>query len=209
MARTARLSREQILRAALAIVDHEGLEAISMRRVGEALEVEAMSLYNHVANKAAMLDGIFEAVLSSLELRVRLGTWDATLRDRAIALREVLRAHPNVLPLFATRPAVTPAAIAYVEDVLDTLRSAGFGPTAALQSLHVLVAFVVGHTMATCSRLAPEDESRPQYDVLTDEFPRVREAARLLPEYDVEKEFEVGLDALLAGLALKLGKARR
>src|SRR5258706_12286391 len=89
------LSRERVLEAALQIVDEEGLEAISMRRLGEALGVEAMSLYNHVENKAAILDGVFERVLSELPPAKRTGSWKAALKERARALRAVLRKHPN------------------------------------------------------------------------------------------------------------------
>jgi AcrR family transcriptional regulator len=198
------LSRERILGAALGIVDREGLDAISMRRVGEELSVEAMSLYNHVANKGAILDGIFEAVLSELPPAKRFASWEATLRERACALRSVLRTHPNAVPLFATRPAVTPASIAYVEAALRALHDAGFAPEEALSTLQVLVAFVVGHTIATYATRKPDEDSRPAYDRLNEsKFPRVREAARLLAKHDREEEFEFGLDAMLAGIGAR------
>ena len=180
-----------------------------MRRVGEELGVEAMSLYNHVANKAAVLDGIFETILAELPGPRRSPTWQAALRDRARGLRSTLRAHPNALPLFATRPAVTPASIAHVEVVLGALRDAGFSPDDALGTLQVLVAFVVGHTVASCSPRRLDEDSRPAYDRLSEEtFPRVREAARLLPTHDVEREFELGLEAMLTGLEVHREKRR-
>jgi TetR/AcrR family transcriptional regulator, tetracycline repressor protein len=195
------LSRERILRAALAIVDEEGLEAISMRRIGEALGVEAMSLYNHVGNKAAILDGIFELVLSEMPPARRASSWQAALRGRAHALRTALRAHPNALPIFATRPAVTPASLDHVEAVLEVLRGAGFSAGDALSAMQVLVAFVVGHTVAAYAPEPPGEAASPAYDRLSeDAFPRVREIARLLPDHDVEREFELGLEALLVGL---------
>jgi AcrR family transcriptional regulator len=201
------LSRERILRSALAIVDSEGLDAISMRRVGEALGVEAMSLYNHVANKAAILDGIFETVLAELPAPKRSATWEAALRDRARALRCVLRAHPNALPIFATRPAVTPASLAHVEHVLDSLRGAGFSTRQALSAFQVVVTYVVGHTLACYAPGTPGETSRPAYDQLNPEqFPRVREAAALLPGHDLEREFEFGLDALLVGFGALLAR---
>jgi TetR/AcrR family transcriptional regulator, tetracycline repressor protein len=204
------LSRERILRAALAIVDREGLEAISMRRVGEALGVEAMSLYNHVANKAAILDGIFEIVLAELPAARPAPSWQAALRERARALRAALRAHPNVLPMFATRPAVTPAAIAHVEAVFEVLRRAGFSADDTVSVLQVLSAFIVGHTVAACAPRRPDQDSHPAYDRLDDaQFPRVREAARLLLTHDVEQEFELGLDVMLSGLEIRLARQRR
>ena len=203
------LSRERILRAALSIVDREGLDAISMRRVGEELGVEAMSLYNHVANKAAMLDGIFEIVLAELPPAKGSKSWALSLRERARALHEALRAHPNALPLFSTRPAVTLASIAHVEGVLDELRKAGFSVDEALSALQVLVAFVVGHTVSTHSPRLPGEQSHPRYEDLKElEFPRVREAARVLADHDVEKEFEFGLDAMLLGFEARHGGKR-
>ncbi|HWU85655.1 MAG TPA: TetR/AcrR family transcriptional regulator C-terminal domain-containing protein [Kofleriaceae bacterium] len=204
------LSRERILRAALAIVDLEGLGAISMRRIGDALGVEAMSLYNHVAGKAAILDGIFEIILAEMPAAWPSSSWKSALRDRACALRVVLSAHPHALPLFATRPAVTPASIAHVEAVLDVLRSAGFSASHALSAMQVLLAFVVGHTLATHSPAQPGEESRPAYDELSEAaFPRVLEVARLLPDHDVEQEFELGLEAMLEGLERYAGRSRR
>jgi TetR/AcrR family transcriptional regulator, tetracycline repressor protein len=207
----AALSRERILRCALGIVDRYGLEAISMRRVGEELGVEAMSLYNHVANKAAILDGIFETILGELPVAKLSASWSTALRRRASALRAVLRSHPNALPIFATRPAVTPASIVHVEGVLELLSSAGFSADDSLSTLQVLWAFVVGHTVNSHSP-SRADDSRPAYDRLSEaEFPRVREAAQLLAIHDVEQEFELGLDVMLDGLAKRLerrGKAR-
>lgn len=204
------LSRDRILGTALAIVDREGLDAISMRRVGEELGVEAMSLYNHVPNKAAILDGIFETVLTELPAAKRSASWQAALRDRACALRSILRAHPNALPLFATRPAVTPASMAHVEQVLDILRTAGFTADDALSGLQVVVAFVVGHTVAAYAPRRPGDDSHPAYERLSEEqFPRVRETARLLAAHDLDNEFDFGLDAMLTGLETRLGSRLR
>ncbi|MCK8500133.1 MULTISPECIES: TetR/AcrR family transcriptional regulator C-terminal domain-containing protein [Myxococcus] len=195
------LSRERILNAALDIVDREGLEAISMRRLGQALGVEAMSLYNHVPNKAAILDGLFETVLAEVPSAKRGGTWQVALRERAQALRKALRTHPNTLPLFATRAAVTPGAIAHVEAVLDTLRTAGFSPDEALSALQVLMAFVVGHSLSSYAPQPDDAQSHPAYQQLSEkDFPRVHEIARVLDSHDVEKEFELGLEAMMTGL---------
>lgn len=203
------LSRERILRAALAILDRDGLEAISMRRVGEELGVEAMSLYNHVANKAAILDGIFETILGELPPAIPSTSWQAALRDRAHGLRGVLREHPNALPIFATRPAVTSASLTHVESALDRLRVAGFSTEEALSAFQVLVAFVVGHTVASNSARTPDEDSRPDYDSLSEEgFPRVREVAGILRSRDLEDEFEFGLDAMILGVEARTARKR-
>jgi len=204
------LTRDRILRAALAIVDREGLEAISMRRIGEALGVEAMSIYNHVANKAAILDGIFETILGELPVAKPSSSWRLGLQERARAFRSVLRDHPNALPLFATRPAVTPASITLVEDGLALLRRAGFTAEHALMAFQSLVAFVVCHAIASYAPDPSDAISEPAYDELSEaQFPHVREVAKLLITYDVEQEFEVGLEAMLAGLESQRTQTRR
>jgi TetR/AcrR family transcriptional regulator, tetracycline repressor protein len=202
------LSRERVLKAALVLLDREGLSALSMRRVGQALGVEAMSLYHHVASKGALLDGIYEIVLSELPVAPPSRSWSKALRERAHAFHDVLRAHPHALPLFATRPAVTTATLSHVEGVLELLRGAGFSAADALQSLQTLSAFVVGHCLAA---YAPrEDETRPPYATLdAQRFPRVLEAARLLGEHDPERDLSFGLDALITGLSAHLPPSRR
>lgn len=172
-----------------------------MRRVGEALGVEAMSLYNHVPNKAAMLDGIVEAVLSELPPVKKKTNWQRTLRARGEALRKVFSRHPKVLPVFATRPAVTPRSIAHLEATLAVLRDAGFSTMLALNAFHCLLAFVVGHSMASYAQLKPDEDSWPEYAKLSaTTFPHVTQTAAVLHEYNAEQEFALGLDALLVGL---------
>lgn len=200
------LTRDRVLDAALSIIDSEGLPAISMRRLGEALGVEAMSLYNHVPNKAAVLDGVFERILAELPPARKRSTWQASLRARALELARVLRAHPNALPLFATRPAVTPAAFEHLEWALSVLHEEGFSPEAALGAFQVMVALVVGHTLQAFSPVPADELSHPAYAELdADRFPRVRQLALLLPERDVERELAMGVDALLIGLDASRG----
>lgn len=196
------LSRARVLQTALALIDREGLDALSMRRVGEELGVEAMSLYNHVPNKAALLDGVFEQVLSELPPTRPSRSPKLALQRRALELRSVLRAHPRVLPLFATRSAVTPTSFEHVESVLQTLHALGFSTERALSALNVLVAYVVGHSIASYATEPPDQRSAADYARLDPEkFPRVSEAARYLPTRDAEREFEFGLDALVEGIA--------
>lgn len=204
------LSRQRVLAAALAIVDRDGLEAISMRRLGEELGVEAMSLYNHVKNKADLLDGLFEAVLGELPPLRRTSSWPSALRGGARGLRAVLRAHPAVLPIFSTRPAVTPASLAHVESALATLRSAGFSVHDSLSIFQIVVAYVVGHTGQAYSPRPAEDRTRPDYALLDPKlYPSVREVAAALSHHDLDREFNIGLEALIAGLEVRLSKVHR
>jgi len=172
------LTRERILEAALALLDRDGLEALSMRKLGEALGVEAMSLYNHVPNKAALLDGIHERILTSVPASPATKDWRRFARHQARALHATLCAHPNAIALFATRPAATTASFARLEHYLQVLREAGFSAFDSLRVVHVVMSFVVGHAMWSVG--------------ISDDGSLDREA---------ELEFEFGLDALLRGLA--------
>jgi AcrR family transcriptional regulator len=193
------LSRERILEAALDILDREGLEALSMRRLGDALGVEAMSLYNHVPNKAALLDGIQERILGLVEASPETRDWRAFARHQGVALHRALCAHPNAVTLFA-RPAGTTAVFSRLDTYLGVLRHAGFAPLDALYVVQIVLSFVVGHAMWTVgaadpSRAAPAGK-------------KVEETARHLHLYDPEDELEMGLEALLRGLRPKRGRSR-
>lgn len=130
MAREARppLSRAAIVEAALALVDAGGMEALSMRAIGSRLGVQAMSLYHHVPNKAALLDALHERLILSIEFDVPDDDdWTEVLRGLAHAYRRVALDHPQSFVLLATRPLGTPAAIAHVAPLLDALARPGFG----------------------------------------------------------------------------------
>jgi len=119
--RRATLNREAIIGAALAIVDREGLAALNMRRLGAALGVEAMAVYRHVPNKAAILDGIVAAVLADLEESTGSDDWREAFRTTFLSLRGLLRAHPNALPLVASRPLASPQLTGRLESTRDLL----------------------------------------------------------------------------------------
>ena len=197
------LSRERILRAALELIDTEGLEAVSMRRVGQALQVEAMSLYRHVQDKAALLDGVFELILEPLAQPPAATSWALALKAYALAFREALQAHPHAMPLFASRPAFTPTSLAHVEGAMALLRRAGFSPPVSLQALNILVAFVVGH--ALYSRPLAADSANPDYPALdATSFPHLREVAPHMETNDLEAEFALGLELLVDGLRARI-----
>lgn len=194
------------------MVDREGLDALSMRKLGEELGVEAMSLYRYVANKAALLDGVLEAVLSEMVVREPDSrAWTERVKARARALREAMMRHPAAMPLFATRPAVTPSSLAHVEGALEILRSAGFSTVDAIRAFQSVLAFTVGNTVSVFSVLPTAERSSPAYEALSrKEFARVHEAAAALDQWDSDGEFEYGLDALVRGLdALRSAETKR
>lgn len=203
MVRPAGLSRERVLAAAVAVVDREGLGALSMRRLGEELGVEAMSLYRYVENKAALLDGIIESILSEMTVDEpdADAPWSERIKAQARALRATLRRHPEALSLFATRAAVTPETFARVEGALEVLRGAGFSVVDSIRAFQLVLAFTVGNTLSVFSMVPADEASGPRYEALDRaRFARVHEAARALASWNTDGEFEYGLEAIVRGL---------
>jgi AcrR family transcriptional regulator len=148
MATTRRkpLSRERILETALAIVDEEGIEALSMRKLGQALGYEAMSLYNHVANKDDLLDGILDLVLAEMEPPDPEGGL-AAIRNSSLGAHEALRKHPWAAGLLMTPTRIRPARLEYMDALLGALRNAGFSAETTYHAYHVLDAHIIGFTL--------------------------------------------------------------
>jgi AcrR family transcriptional regulator len=214
--RGAGLSREKVLAAALAIADAEGLEALSFRRLAADLGVTPMALYRYVDGKDALLDGIGDLVLSELELPEPSGDWRGQLRAMALSFRAALVAHPAVVPIFLTRPLITPAGMRAADAVLGVFRSAGFPPEQAVplyqHFTRVMLAHVVLETQAGPG-LTPEERdaqarlARVTFETLpADRFPHLVEAApRFADPHDPMRAFETGLGLLIAGLEHQLG----
>lgn len=205
----AGLSRGLILDAAVALVDQEGLDGLSMRKLGAALGVEAMTLYHYLPNKAALLDGLVEWVVQHSATATALDgglPWDQALRRYAETLRTTLLGHPGVLPLFFTRPVVTPQALKALESGLRVLAGAGFALPRARDMINVLSIFVVGHAMAETgppevSRRGGPRSSSALAQLDAGHLPLIIEAGRLAQGADEQDRFRFGLDALLRGFA--------
>jgi TetR/AcrR family tetracycline transcriptional repressor len=194
-----KLSRQRILSAALQLVDEQGIEALSMRRLGMKLSVEAMSLYRHVDSKEALLDGLHETVLSAMVIPPPSDDWCDDMRCLARSLRRALALHPRALPLFATRGAVSAGSLRYVEAALTVVVHAGFRDGDALSVLGVVVAYVVGQAMSHHGKTA--DGAVVRYDELdAGKFPHLVALAPALARHQIDDEFELGLEALVAGL---------
>jgi TetR/AcrR family transcriptional regulator, tetracycline repressor protein len=201
------LTREVILSAAEKVIDTEGLTAVSMRRVGEALGVEAMSLYNHVPNKAALLDGVYERIIERVEPAPKKArTWMAHALHQGRAFRLVLAAHPNAIPLFASRPATTHASLLRLEQSLAALREGGLDPLESLTVVQLVFSFAIGHALWSLVPRPSEEHQSPHYASLDSrKFNNVRAVASMLGRYDAEAEFEAGLVALVEGLGRSYG----
>jgi AcrR family transcriptional regulator len=192
------LTREDVLRAAVRLADDEGVAAVSMRRVASELGVEAMTLYHHVAGKDALLDGMVEEVLRSARSPQPSDDWQAVLREYARTLREALLTHPALISLVATRPALTTRNQDLVEAVLTALCSHGFEPKAALDVLHSLAGFVVGHVVLDTA--TPDTDGS---DVDASTHPLLHEA---MSSGRRTARFDAALDALVTGFQATLAR---
>ncbi|KAA5837208.1 TetR/AcrR family transcriptional regulator C-terminal domain-containing protein [Saccharopolyspora hirsuta] len=199
----AGLTRQDVLAAALALVDREGLKALSMRRLGAELGVEAMTLYHHVSNKEALLDGLVEQLLAeAVAPRSSSGSWQADLRNYAHALREALLAHPNAIPLVASRPAVTSRNLEIMERELGALHAAGFPLEVGLDVLFSLAGFVLGQVVTATGpgQADAAEQVRNLSDVDPAEFPLLTAAAaRASDRAGARSRFDFALDAMIAG----------
>jgi AcrR family transcriptional regulator len=206
----AGLSRAAVLDGALALADRDGLGALSMRRLADALDVEAMTLYHYVPSKEALLDGMIERVFTQAAppLAADGEAWATVLRRYAVALRETLLAHPGILPVVLSRPAATAETFQAVEGALGLLVRAGFELGAALNALNVLTVFVTGHAVAEASigNGGADDAGSAAALALLDEteYPLLAQAARSGQGTDDAERFAFGLDAFLAGLNVSL-----
>src|SRR6476469_9604137 len=210
------LSRSMILQTALAIVDRDGVDRLSMRRLSDALGRDPVMLYRHVPSKAAVLDGVAEIVLAQLSVNTADPDWAGQLRTVARAFRQLTLAHPKVVPLLVTRPLATPLGqrppgmLRPLEDVLALLTSAGFAGDDALHIYRVLFGFLYGHILTELQEVIerPEETAHvPRFGLhrppIT-EFPVLRSLAPALASYDGAAELDRGLDLLLPGLTATL-----
>jgi AcrR family transcriptional regulator len=203
------LSRRRVLEAAVEFVDRWGLEALSMRKLGAELGVEAMSLYNHVPNKDALLDGMVEVLLGEIELPPEDLGWEERVREAYRAFRRLAHRHPNVFPLLVNRPPSTLDGAWLVEEFLRVMRAAGFDALTALHAFRTLSNYTFGYAMAEIRGFAlePGNSSAGAGTLDPERFPNIAALAPRLEDLDHDAEFEFGLDVILAGLRDRLSSA--
>lgn len=202
------LNKGRILRAAIQIADENGIDALSMRRLGEALSVEAMSLYKHVSNKDDVLDGIVDIVVGEITLPAIEGDWRAELRRRSISAHEVLMRHPWATPLVVSRINVGPAMLRYLDATIGCLRNAGFSFAMADHAWNAIDSYIYGFTFQKLNHpVQPTDYAKMAKAFLPmipeDTYPYMNEGARQVAEgkHDGLVYVEFGLDLILDGLA--------
>jgi AcrR family transcriptional regulator len=196
-----------VLRAAIVLADRGGIEALSMRKLAQKLGVEAMSLYNHVANKDDLLDGILESVASEIDLAPDAADWKAAMRRRAISAHEVLSDHPWACSLWMSGTSSGRARLRFADAVLRGLREAGFSPDLTYHGFHVIQSYILGFTLQ--EQAADFDvkdletlAARFLRDFPADDYPDLAEHIRqhIEPDDDHEGAFAFGLDLILDGL---------
>ncbi|SEF20314.1 DNA-binding transcriptional regulator, AcrR family [Amycolatopsis pretoriensis] len=198
------LSRERILREALGLVDEEGLEAVSMRKLARRLGVDPMSLYNHVDGKDALLDGVAEVLLAAIPAPVPGQDLRETMSGLAHGFRDAMLGHPRAAPLVLTRQLASMTALAPVEAVLGPLLAAGYPPERAVHGLRAVLAFLIGTLMRevdAAPTFSATGSSGRLASLAGSGLPAVSAAAPYLAVCDHEAEFEFGLGILLDALA--------
>lgn len=207
------LTRERVLDAALAYADEHGIENLSMRKLGELLGVEAMSLYKHVANKDEILDGLVDRVAGEIELPSGEGKWKEAMRRRAISAHAVLLRHRWATMLIVSRASAGPCMLRYVDATLGCLRRAGFSFAAADHAWNAIDSYVYGFTLQRLNfPFQPGEYAAAAASYLPfipeEQFPHMYGLSKQVADgvHDGVNHMEFGLDLLLDGLERSLRK---
>lgn len=207
--RRPRLDRERVVTAAIALADEAGMSGVTMRAVAKRLGVEAMSLYNHVANREALLDGMVDAVFAEIDLPGPDADWRPAMRDRAASARAALRRHPWAVGLLDSRSDPGPATLRHHDTVLDVLRSQGFSVPLAVHAVSAIDSYVYGFVIQELSLAFPDGESLEEVSggimegLSADAYPRLAEVVAAQTaghRYDPDEAFAFGLSLVLDGL---------
>jgi len=206
------ITRDQVLDAALRIVDRDGLAALTMRRLGAELGVDPMTVYHHVSGKSALYDGLVERIFAEVQIPPRTGEWAADFAALTRALRATLLAHPHAVPLLGTRPPASPAGFRVIEAAVSVLLDAGYSPQDAADAADCAGRLVIGHVLAEAGRppvgdiSGGEAEHRHAQQALSPaQFPGLAAVTRAGVTHDPGRLF----DLALRGIQLTLASQRR
>jgi AcrR family transcriptional regulator len=215
------LTRDQVLTTAMAIIDDGGVEELTMRRLGKALDRNPMAIYRHAMDKDALLDGVVEIVVADFVVNRQLGDdggvdWERALRDTAHAFRRAALAHPNVVPSIVTRSLSGPLALRPpgmlrpLEELLELFMDAGFDEHGALHAARLFTGFLYQHLLHELQERVDNPDETDEvlrlglHRLPITEFPRLRSLAAILAAYDGAIELDEGLDIVIAGLRSQL-----
>jgi AcrR family transcriptional regulator len=209
------LARERILQAAVDLADEAGLEALSMRELGRKLGVEAMSLYNHVASKDDVLDGMVDLVVAEIELPSEGADWRQFMRSRAVSARKAFTRHAWATSLIDTRVGGGSGRLRYFEAVIGVLRRAGFPLELAARAFSLVDSYIYGFCRQASNLSSAGGENAEVAEAFLDvlpenQYPNLAEMAALhaAKPYDEEADFEFGLGLILDGLQRARDAAR-
>ncbi|NUS94103.1 MAG: TetR family transcriptional regulator, partial [Nocardia sp.] len=196
---SAGLTRDRIAAAAVALIDRDGLERFGVRRLADELGVDPMSIYNHIKGKSALLDAASEAVLAELPTRTgdASDTWDEIARRTAHSYRAAAYRHPHLVPVLATRPQISPSALAPLERLVTVMRTAGLPDDVIADTPLTLFAFLNGYLLAVLRRGPDSAAAVPAFD--PELYPTMAALAPRMADFGSAAEFDRLLDAVLAG----------
>jgi AcrR family transcriptional regulator len=212
---SGRLNKERVLKAAVELADRDGIDSLTMRKLGEHLGAGPMSLYYHVANKRGLLDGMVDIVFSEIEVPTADVDWKLAMRRRAISTRQVLRRHPWALGRMEATKSPGPSDLRLHDAVLGCLREAGFSVEMAVQAYSVQDAYIYGFALQerTLEFGTSDEFAKTARKRVKEVETKIDDAARLYPHlaevvgsyiaqngYDAARAFEFGLDVILDGL---------
>jgi AcrR family transcriptional regulator len=204
----AKLTRARVLEAAVAVADRDGIDAVSMRNLGQELGIEAMSLYTHIRGKEDLLDGMVDVVVAEIPIDTAGPDWRTTLRRSILAARAVMLRHRWAARVIETRTVPGPATLAYMEAVTGIVRGGGFSVDLTHHAMHVLGSRVLGFNQDLYDDSGPADpEAVAAFAAqLAEAFPNIAAIASAashedgLGGCDDDYEFAFGLDLILDGL---------
>lgn len=203
------LDRDRIVLAAVAVIDAEGVAALSFRRLGDDLGVTPMSLYWHVADKAELLELVGDAILAEIEMPPRAGSWQEQLRDIHRAMFDVLLRHRNAVDVVAGRARFGPSGLAVFERILQILLDAGFDEVSAFDAYLALYQFFLGFVTSANRDPAFVEGQRQGWAYMLslpeERFPAIRAVTPVIGRRPSPEVLELGLDILIAGIAARLG----
>ena len=203
-----RLTRERVIDAAITVMDSEGLDSVTMRRVAREVGVEAMSLYNHVHDKDDLLQGVCERIMASFEFPDGYDDWVDRAKAGARSWRRLLQAHPDLLRLFAEMhgPAPSsPESLRPTEFALTMFREAGLADRDVVQAFHAFGGYIQGFVMMEAGSMKERHEEHfLGAEIPPEEFPALAAASAYWADCDADEQFEFGLDLLIRGLQARV-----
>ena len=209
-----RLTRDRVIDAGLLVMDTEGLEAVSMRRVAREVGVEAMSLYNHVQDKDDLLQGICDRVMGDFVFPEATEDWAEMCKAGARSWRNVLQAHPDVMRLFAETHGpspLSPGALLPTEFALRLLRDGGLSDRDTVQAFHALGGYIQGFVMMEGGSIHKSEGGSGVFDTSAhldpEAFPALCAVSPYFADCSADEQFEFGLDLLVRGLQAKVATA--